>query len=195
MMDLVVVIPCLLVASPLFLASAILIKLDSRGPVFFRQKRLGKNGRVFVAYKFRSMTNKPRGYTRGSEIRVDDPEVTRVGAVLRRLKIDEVPQLLNILRGDMSFVGPRPAMPAQLAEYTELARRRLTVQPGLTGLAQVNGNIHLTWVERWEYDAAYARRPTLLLDLQIIAKTVAIVLMGEQTFVRKPANPSSDQGP
>ena len=185
LLDFVLVIPCLLAVSALLLITAILIKLDSPGPVLFRQERLGKNGRVFVAYKFRSMTDKRHGYTHRTAAHLDNSELTRVGAVIRRLKIDELPQLLNILRGDMSLVGPRPAMPAQLAEYTDLARERLTVRPGLTGLAQVNGNTYLTWPERWQYDAQYARTPSFVLDLQIIAKTFAIVLLGEKTFLRK----------
>ena len=175
-----------LLMSPFFAAVAIAIRIESRGPILFRQQRLGKDGTTFEMLKFRTMTDEPRAVDR--EIHAGDPDVTRVGRWLRRLKIDETPQLFNILRGDMSFVGPRPCMPEQRATFNETAEARLLVRPGLTGLAQVNGNIHLSWQERWIYDAQYARNVSALSDLLIVLKTLLIVLAGERRFLRRPGH-------
>lgn len=175
---------------PLFAVIAVLIKLTSRGPVFFVQERLGRGGATFETLKFRTMTHKLR--TAHQEIFGKTDEVTAVGYWLRRFKLDELPQVWNIVRGDMSLVGPRPALPAQKSEYTPLAWRRLEVRPGLTGLAQVNGNIHLSWPERWQYDADYVDRLTFALDAAIIFKTIGVVLLGEQRFLKAPAHDTSD---
>lgn len=180
--DIVLAVVALIALSPVLLVAAVLTRLSSPGPIFFRQERLGYRGRTFSIYKFRTMTDKPRAAT---EAFGNHPEVTAVGAVLRRLKIDELPQVINVLIGDMSIVGPRPGLPEQLAEYTPQAWRRLDVRPGLTGLAQVNGNIYLSWPERWEYDAQYVETLTWWLDLRIILKTVAVVLAGEHVFARR----------
>ena len=174
----------LLVISPVILIAYILVKLDSPGPFLFTQQRLGRNGVSFEVLKIRTMTNKKRVADR--EILKGDAEVTRVGAVLRRLKIDELLQLANILRGDMSLVGPRPALVTQLQEFDENGKARLLVRPGLTGLAQVNGNIFLSWPERWVYDRMYVEKLSFLLDVQIILKTVLIVILGEEKFLKKP---------
>jgi undecaprenyl phosphate N,N'-diacetylbacillosamine 1-phosphate transferase len=183
-LDLVLAILALIVLSPFFLIIIILIRFDSPGPILFIQKRLGRKAKIIDVYKFRTMTDRARAP--GGEIYGRDPEVTRLGYWLRRFKLDELPQLLNIARGDLSIVGPRPALPSQLSEYTDLARKRLEVRPGLTGLAQVNGNIHLSWPERWQYDAQYVGRVSLLFDLQIILRTVAVVLLGEDKFRNPP---------
>ena len=172
-----------LVIVPLLILIAALVKFSSSGPVFFAQERLGKDGRKFLLYKFRTMTNKVR--ISHQEIMGDNPEVTRIGYWLRRFKLDELPQLLNVLNGDMSIVGPRPSLPDAMKHLNEDGLKRLRVRPGLTGLAQVNGNIHLSWEERWQYDAAYVDSMSLLLDLKILAKTVLIILLGEDRFVRK----------
>ena len=134
LLDLCVSVSALIAAAPVFAAIAAAIKLTSRGPVFFVQERLGRDGRTFRTFKFRTMTDRQR--TSHQEIFGKTDEVTAVGFWLRRFKLDELPQLWNIVNGDMSLVGPRPALPAQLAEYTELARRRLIARPGLTGLAR-----------------------------------------------------------
>jgi lipopolysaccharide/colanic/teichoic acid biosynthesis glycosyltransferase len=189
LLDLSLTVPLLLLAAPLFAVVALLIKLNSRGPVFFVQERLGRGGRILRILKFRSMTDRLR--TSHQEIFGKTDEVTAVGYWLRRFKIDELPQLWNVVRGDMSLVGPRPALPSQLSEYTELARRRLQVRPGLTGLAQVHGNIHLSWPERWVYDAQYVERVTLAHDLWIIARTIGVVVLGEQRFLKKPPRAES----
>ena len=152
--------------------------------VFFLQKSAGKNGRAFYLYKFRTMTDRPRKVD--EEIFKDNKEVTRVGHVLRRYKIDELPQILNIIKGDMSIVGPRPCMVDQIKDLNEDGKKRLLVKPGLTGLAQINGNIYLSWEERWKYDRYYVENLDFLLDLSILIKTVLIVLLGEDKFINKP---------
>ncbi|GDY08736.1 hypothetical protein LBMAG52_22220 [Planctomycetia bacterium] len=184
LLDLSVSVPALLAVAPLFTVIATAIKLTSRGPVFFVQERLGRDGRTFRTFKFRTMIDRQR--TSHPEIFGKTDEVTAVGFWLRRFKLDELPQLWNIVNGDMSLVGPRPALPVQLAEYTELARQRLMVRPGLTGLAQVHGNIFLSWPERWVYDAEYVAGVSFALDAWIVARTVAVVVLGEERFLKKP---------
>jgi undecaprenyl phosphate N,N'-diacetylbacillosamine 1-phosphate transferase len=174
----------LLLLVPFFLFIYVIIKLDSKGPFFFIQKRLGLNGKTFYIYKLRTMTNKVR-YTH-KEIFGEYPEVTKVGFFLRRFKIDELPQILNVFLGDMSFVGPRPGLPEQIGEFNEDAKVRLLVRPGLTGLAQINGNIYLSWPERWIYDRKYVENLSFQLDVLIIIKTFKILLRGEAKFLKKP---------
>lgn len=182
--DLIIILPVFVAISPVLLIAAALIKLDSRGPVFFNQERLGRYGETFLTFKFRTMTHREREAT--SEILPGHSEVTRVGHWLRRFKIDEMPQLLNIVNGDMSLVGPRPALPDHINEYNEAGLRRLLERPGLTGLSQVNGNIYLSWPDRWFYDAQYVNRISFARDVAIIVKTVAVVLLGEERFLNKP---------
>ncbi len=182
--DLVLALFAIAILLPVFLISAILIKITSSGPVFFIQDRVGKKGRIFDLYKFRTMFNKKRSVNQ--EIFKDNIEVTKVGYFLRRLKIDELPQIFNILKGDMSIVGPRPCLPSQIPDLDENGTVRLLVKPGLTGLAQVNGNIYLSWRERWEYDRKYVENISFLMDVKIILKTVGIVIVGEEKFLKKP---------
>jgi undecaprenyl phosphate N,N'-diacetylbacillosamine 1-phosphate transferase len=182
--DLLICLPIVLAVSPVLLLAAALVKLESRGPVFFVQERLGRYGRTFLTYKFRTMTHRKREAT--AEILPGHGEVTRSGHWLRRFKIDEFPQLLNILNGDMSLVGPRPALPDHINEYNEDGLKRLLERPGMTGLSQVSGNIYLSWPDRWFYDAQYVERLSLLKDATIIIKTVAVVLLGEERFLKKP---------
>jgi lipopolysaccharide/colanic/teichoic acid biosynthesis glycosyltransferase len=183
-LDLVLTIPAIVGLLPLFAAIVILIKLTSPGPVFFNQNRLGRLGQIFVAYKFRTMLHRER--TQHVEIRKGNPEVTIVGALLRRFKLDELPQLFNVLKGDMSVVGPRPPLPEQMADYDRESMQRLQVRPGLTGLAQVSGGTQMTWPERWQYDLQYVRRISLALDLRILLRTVMVVLLGEARFHTPP---------
>ena len=183
-LDLVLTIPLIVALLPFFAAIVILIKLTSPGPVFFNQKRLGRLGRIFVAYKFRTMLHRDR--TQHVEIRKGNPEVTVVGALLRRFKLDELPQLLNILKGDMSLVGPRPPLPEQMADYDSGSLQRLQVRPGLTGLAQVNGGTQMSWSERWQYDLQYVRSFSLALDLRILLRTVLVLVLGEARFHTPP---------
>ena len=151
--DLVLSVLGLIIASPILLITAIIIKLESKGPVIFKQKRLGLNGKTFVMYKFRSMyvgAEKEGVYeTKG------DTRVTKVGKFIRRTSIDELPQLVNIIKGDMSLIGPRPTLtyhPWPLAEYTEEQRKRFDVRPGITGWAQINGRKDIPWDQRIKYD-------------------------------------------
>jgi undecaprenyl phosphate N,N'-diacetylbacillosamine 1-phosphate transferase len=173
----------LLLCSPLMLLAAVLIKATSPGAVFFRQMRGGKNGEPFMVTKFRTMragrTPDPKEL-----VPLDHPEITRVGHLLRRLKIDELPQLFNVLRGDMSVVGPRPTLLDQIAEYDPVRRQRLLVKPGLTGLAQVYSSAAASWDERISYDIAYVRLCSPLLDLTILVRTVLVILFGEERTAR-----------
>lgn len=167
------------------LVIVILIKVESKGPLFFRQVRVGKGLKTFRVYKFRTMTNEKREV--GAKPIIGKAEgVTQIGYYLRRFKIDELPQLLNILNGDMSIVGPRPSVPEQLANMTDEEKMRYSVRPGLTGLAQINGNIHLQWKERFVYDLKYVKNITFINDLKIVFRTVFIVLFGEEKYLNKP---------
>ncbi len=167
----------LAVMSPFFALIMLAIRLSDGGPVSFRQTRPGSMGRSFTMYKFRSMVV---GASRiGQGLYIDgehDDRITTVGRVIRKWSLDELPQLLNIIKGDMSIVGPRPAMPFQVKQYTARQKRRLTVKPGLTGWAQVNGRNSLSWPERIEYDLWYIEHRSLLLNLRIILKTIPAVL-------------------
>lgn len=155
------------------LATAAAIKLTSRGPVFFRQERVGLNGERFHVLKFRTMVDRP-----DNPIYPDPDRITRVGRWLRRLSIDELPQLINVARGEMSIVGPRPALPYQVARYDKRQRDRLAILPGITGLAQVRGRNQLEWAARIELDLHYLREQSIGLDLRIIGMTVRTVLAG-----------------
>lgn len=172
----------LLILLPLFLVVAILIKLDSKGPVIFKQSRLGKDGNVFKVWKFRTMIDNAEKMGTGLTTAQNDPRITRVGKILRKTSIDELPQLINILKGDMSFIGPRPAPVHHLKQYNENERQRLKVLPGITGWAQVNGRNILTWPERIEKDIWYVNNISFLLDLKIAFKTIKVVLLSEGVY-------------
>ena len=162
----------LIVALPVLALAALAIKLDSRGPVFYMARRVGRDGVDFDLYKLRTMHtgNDPVGV--GTPVYADDPRVTRAGAFLRRFSIDEFPNLINVLRGEMSVVGPRPTLRAQVDEYTDHQRRRLEVKPGITGWAQVNGRAGIPWAERIELDVWYVEHRSQVLDLKILALTL-----------------------
>lgn len=172
----------LLILLPLFLVVAILIKLDSKGPVIFKQSRLGKDGNVFKVWKFRTMIDNAEKMGTGLTTAQNDPRITRVGKILRKTSIDELPQLINVLKGDMSFIGPRPAPVHHLKQYNENERQRLKVLPGITGWAQVNGRNILTWPERIEKDIWYVNNISFLLDLKIAFKTIKVVLFSEGVY-------------
>ena len=174
----------LLLLFPLFIIVAVLIKLDSKGPIFYLQSRVGENGRVFRIYKLRTMTNKERD-PNVKQTYLQDPDITRIVGLLRRFKIDELPQIWNVFIGDMSLVGPRPALPSLYEKFGEIAKKRCEVRPGMTGWAQVNGNIYLPWEERLCLDREYVDRMSFMLDLRILVKTVAIVLFGEEKYIKK----------
>jgi lipopolysaccharide/colanic/teichoic acid biosynthesis glycosyltransferase len=161
----------LVLASPFLAAAAIAIKLDGGGPVLYRQQRVGKDGREFELVKLRTMVVGAEGQGAGWAVDHGDPRITRVGSVLRRVSLDELPQLWNVVRGEMSLIGPRPTLAYQVEQYTPHQRRRLDVRPGITGWAQVQGRASLPWEERIELDVWYVEHRSPLLDVQILAKT------------------------
>jgi lipopolysaccharide/colanic/teichoic acid biosynthesis glycosyltransferase len=166
----------LALGAPALAAAAIAIRLDDRGPVLFRQERVGRDGERFEVLKLRTMI--VDAHTQGAGFAVDkgDSRITRIGTFLRRTSIDEIPQLWNVLRGEMSLVGPRPTLAYQVEQYTDHQRRRLSVPPGLTGWAQVNGRASLSWPERIELDVWYVEHRSFALDLRILARTVGVLL-------------------
>lgn len=167
------------VSSPILLAVAAAVKLDSKGPVIFKQERLGKDGKVFEMYKFRSMCVGSEHMGTGQYSYKGDSRVTRVGKIIRATSLDELPQFINILKGDMSFIGPRPTLtyhPWKLEEYTDFQRRRFEVRPGITGLAQVHGRKAIDWNDRIKYDVEYVDNLSLGLDCKILFQTVWNVL-------------------
>jgi lipopolysaccharide/colanic/teichoic acid biosynthesis glycosyltransferase len=172
----------LLVSSPVIALAAIAIRLESRGPVIYSQRRAGLDGRAFEVIKLRTMVDGAEHIGAGLAIDADDPRITRVGAFLRRTSLDELPNLLNVLRGEMSLIGPRPTLPAQVAQYTPRQRGRLRIRPGITGWAQVNGRASLPWDERIELDLYYIDHRSLSLDLRILWRTVAMVLGGSGLY-------------
>jgi lipopolysaccharide/colanic/teichoic acid biosynthesis glycosyltransferase len=161
----------LVLASPFLAAAAIAIKLDGGGPVLYRQQRVGRDGREFELLKLRTMVVGAERKGAGWAVDHGDPRITRVGSVLRRVSLDEVPQLWNVVRGEMSLIGPRPTLAYQVEQYTPHQRRRLDVRPGITGWAQVQGRASLPWEERIELDVWYVEHRSPLLDLKILART------------------------
>ena len=161
----------LAVASPLLLAAALAIKLEDGGPVLYRQTRVGKDGVDFELLKLRTMVVGAESQGAGYAVNEGDARITKVGAFLRRTSLDELPQLLNVLRGEMSLIGPRPTLRYQVERYTERQRKRLEVRPGLTGWAQIHGRAALPWEERIELDVWYVEHRSPLVDLKILLRT------------------------
>jgi lipopolysaccharide/colanic/teichoic acid biosynthesis glycosyltransferase len=176
--DVAIAALALVVLSPVLAVAAVAIRLGSRGRVIYRQRRVGRDGGEFELLKLRTMElgSDPVGY--GTVVTRDDPRVTRAGRLLRRTSLDEVPNLVNVLRGEMAIVGPRPTIPAQVADYTPRQRRRHEVRPGITGWAQVRGRAGIPWEERIELDVEYVERRSLGLDLRILAKTAWLLVTG-----------------
>jgi lipopolysaccharide/colanic/teichoic acid biosynthesis glycosyltransferase len=172
----------LVLTSPILLVAAVAIKLGSRGPVLYRQGRVGKDGEPFEVLKLRTMSLGADPVGVGTPVLEGDPRVTRAGRVLRRFSLDEIPNLVNVLRGDMAIVGPRPTLAAQVELYTPHQRRRLEVKPGLTGWAQVNGRAGIPWAERIELDVWYVDHRSLALDLGILARTARLLLSGHGLY-------------
>lgn len=172
----------LVVLLPIFLIVAILIKLDSKGPVFFLQERVSKDEKIFRAIKFRTMFVEAPEKTKGVYINKDNLYVTRFGRFLRRSGIDELPQLINVLKGEMSLVGPRPTVLYQVEKYDEFQKKRLLMKPGITGWALVNGRNKLTWSERIKFDVWYVEHWSFWLDIKILFKTVWVVAKGEGLY-------------
>ena len=183
--DIVFGIIALIVFFPLFLVIGIAIKLDSNGPVFFKQRRVGKNGKSFTVYKFRSMVQDAENIGLGLNISNNDMRITTVGNFLRNWSLDELPQIINIVEGDMSFIGPRPTLQYQVDNYTLHQRKRLNMKPGITGWAQVNGRNNITWEKRIELDIWYVDNCSLLLDIKIILKTIKVVFTSRDVYSKK----------
>jgi lipopolysaccharide/colanic/teichoic acid biosynthesis glycosyltransferase len=172
---------CLL-SAPLIALAALAIRLESPGHPIYRQRRVGRDGRPFEIYKLRTMVRGAELTGAGLAIQEGDDRITRVGAFLRRTSLDELPNLWNVVRGEMSIVGPRPTIQVQVDQYSERQRGRLNVKPGITGWAQVNGRASLPWSERIELDLWYVEHCSLALDLRILARTLRMVLRGEGLY-------------
>jgi lipopolysaccharide/colanic/teichoic acid biosynthesis glycosyltransferase len=180
--DIVVSSVVLAVSAPALALAALAIRLESPGPVLYRQTRSGLHGRPFDVLKLRTMVYGAEHVGAGLAIDAGDPRITRVGALLRRSSLDELPNLINVLRGEMSLIGPRPTLPMQVAQYSERQRGRLAIKPGITGWAQVNGRASLPWAQRIELDLYYIEHRSLALDLRILWRTVAMVLGGSGLY-------------
>jgi lipopolysaccharide/colanic/teichoic acid biosynthesis glycosyltransferase len=180
--DVTVAAVALAIASPLLLVAIIAIRLESRGHPIYRQRRVGLDGREFDVLKLRTMVDGAESLGAGLAVNAGDARITRVGKVLRRTSLDELPNLVNILRGEMAIIGPRPTLPAQVAQYSDRERGRLAVRPGLTGWAQVNGRASLPWPERIELDLWYIEHRSWRLDLQILWRSVRMVFAGEGVY-------------
>jgi exopolysaccharide biosynthesis polyprenyl glycosylphosphotransferase len=169
----------LILLSPIIFLIGFLIRIDSSGPIFFRQERIGRDGKPFRSYKFRSMVDKATTMGLGLNVSVNDDRITRVGKFLRNTSLDELPQLFNVLKGEMSIVGPRPTLGYQVEAYDATQRRRLKVKPGITGWAQINGRNAIPWEDRIKLDVWYVDNWSFWLDLKILAMTILKVLKRE----------------
>jgi lipopolysaccharide/colanic/teichoic acid biosynthesis glycosyltransferase len=172
----------LVVTAPLLALAALAIRLESRGPVFYRQRRVGRHGRPFELWKLRTMVRGAESMGAGVYVLEGDPRITRVGRLLRRFSFDELPNLVNVLRGEMAMVGPRPTVQEQVDRYTDRQLRRLEVKPGITGWAQINGRTSLPWPERIELDVWYVEQRSLRLDLRILARTARMLASGRGLY-------------
>jgi lipopolysaccharide/colanic/teichoic acid biosynthesis glycosyltransferase len=193
--DLAIAVVSLIVLSPLFLIAAIAIRLESPGPVLYRQRRVGRDGVIFELFKLRTMRQGADPIGVGTAVTAEDPRVTRVGSLLRRFSFDELPNLFNVLRGDMRIVGPRATLPAQVELYTPRQMRRLDLRPGVTGWAQIHGRAGIPWEERIELDVWYVEHRSLRLDLKILARTPAALIGGVGNVAVDPYAGSSPDSP
>lgn len=170
---------------PLFIV-AIAIKIDSKGPAIFLQERIGKNGEPFMCYKFRTMYSTDIATTSSNPIVMDDNKnLTKVGRRIRKLKIDEFLQLINVLKGDMSLIGPRPFMAVHVENFEPWETQKFAVKPGMSGLSQIKGNVYLSGKERSYYDVQYVKKVGLFVDAEILFKTVGVILLGEKRYLKK----------
>jgi lipopolysaccharide/colanic/teichoic acid biosynthesis glycosyltransferase len=182
----------ILISLPVLALIAIAVRLSSPGSILFRQERLGKFGTTFTIYKFRTMVDGAINIGTGLNTFKGDPRVTRIGKFLREYHLDELPQLFNVLKGDMSLVGPRPLLPLELPKYSDRQKRRLLVSPGITAWEAVNGGLDNTREERIELDLWYVERWNFWLDLLILARTVPVVLRKEGAYAKAPSSQASD---
>ena len=180
--DVAVAAAALVITSPVLVAAIVAVRLETPGHPIFRQRRIGLDGEPFDMLKLRTMVAGAEAIGSGLAVNEGDPRITRVGAILRRFSIDELPNLINVLRGDMAIIGPRPTIPVQVEQYTERQRGRLALRPGITGWAQVNGRTSLPWSERIELDLWYVEHRSWRLDLEILARTIRIVLGGKGVY-------------
>jgi lipopolysaccharide/colanic/teichoic acid biosynthesis glycosyltransferase len=185
-LDLVLAGVLLLLASPFLAAASIAIRLESRGPALYRQRRVGRHGEAFELWKLRTMVPGAEQMGAGIYVLEGDPRITRTGRLLRRLSLDELPNLINVVKGDMALVGPRPTIQEQVDRYTDRQRRRLEVKPGITGWAQVNGRSSLPWPDRIELDVWYVENRSLWLDLRILARTARLLVTGHGLYSEDP---------
>jgi lipopolysaccharide/colanic/teichoic acid biosynthesis glycosyltransferase len=181
-LDVALAAALLLATAPLLALAALAIRLESRGPVFYRQLRVGRDGQAFELWKLRTMVPGAESMGAGIYVLEGDPRITRTGQLLRRFSLDELPNLVNVLRGEMAIVGPRPTVQEQVDRYTERQRRRLEVKPGITGWAQINGRTSLPWPERIELDVWYVEHRSLRLDLRILARTARMLATGHGLY-------------
>jgi lipopolysaccharide/colanic/teichoic acid biosynthesis glycosyltransferase len=181
-LDVVLAAVLLVVTAPLLAVAVAAIRLESKGPAFYRQRRVGRHGRPFELLKLRTMVAGAEAMGAGLYVLEGDPRITRVGRLLRRFSLDELPNLINVLRGDMAIVGPRPTVQEQVDRYTERQLRRLEVKPGITGWAQINGRTSLPWPERIELDVWYVEHRSLRLDLRILARTARMLASGQGLY-------------
>jgi lipopolysaccharide/colanic/teichoic acid biosynthesis glycosyltransferase len=181
-LDAVLAAALLLITSPLLALAALAIRLESRGPVFYRQLRVGRDGEQFELWKLRTMVRGAETMGAGIYVIEGDARITRVGRLLRRFSLDELPNLVNVLRGEMAIVGPRPTVQEQVDRYTDRQLRRLEVRPGITGWAQINGRTSLPWPERIELDVWYVEHRSLRLDLRILARTARMLATGHGLY-------------
>jgi lipopolysaccharide/colanic/teichoic acid biosynthesis glycosyltransferase len=172
----------LALTSPVLLAAMVAIRIESSGSPIYRQRRVGKDGEPFDMFKLRTMVADAEFMGDGLAVNRGDPRITRVGAFLRRFSIDELPNLINVVRGEMAFVGPRPTIQAQVDQYTERQLRRLEVKPGLTGWAQINGRASLPWSDRIELDVWYVEHKAPLLDMKIVLRTIRMLASGHGIY-------------
>jgi lipopolysaccharide/colanic/teichoic acid biosynthesis glycosyltransferase len=193
--DLAIALISLVVVSPLLLAAGVAIRLESPGPVIYRQRRVGKDGVIFELFKLRTMREGADPVGVGTAVTSEDPRVTRVGHLLRRFALDELPNLFNVLRGEMRIVGPRATLPAQVELYTPRQRRRLDLRPGVTGWAQIHGRAGIPWEERIELDVWYVEHRSLPLDLKILARTPRALLGGAGSVAGDPYAGSPPDSP
>jgi lipopolysaccharide/colanic/teichoic acid biosynthesis glycosyltransferase len=180
--DVLVAGTALIAAAPFLAVAVVAIRLESKGSAIYRQRRVGKGGRPFDVLKLRTMVTGAEHMGAGLAVSEGDTRITRVGRLLRRTSLDEVPNLINVLKGDMSIVGPRPTVPIQVDRYTERQRGRLSVKPGITGWAQVNGRTELPWDERIELDLWYIEHRSWRMDLRILWRTIRMVFGGEGLY-------------
>jgi lipopolysaccharide/colanic/teichoic acid biosynthesis glycosyltransferase len=180
--DILVSLSVLILTSPLLALAMIAIRLESKGHPIYRQRRIGRSGEPFNVLKLRTMVDGAEHVGAGLAINHNDSRITRVGALLRRTSVDELPNLLNVLHGEMSLIGPRPTVPVQVENYTPRQRQRLQIKPGITGWAQVNGRASLPWTERIELDIYYIENRAVAMDIQILWRTIGMVFGGSGLY-------------